>query len=478
MAAPQPISNRYVGPLLVLLVLADLALTFGQNYLLPLDGDLAAIVLPSPWYKTVLHDPFGWAVLTKNAVYAAPNRFFAHAAMVGYWRYVPRGLQALATPIESIYLAGALFNTAVQVLLLSLLATYIRPLLPGAGRRSWWLAVVVLAPLFQMTSFNAQMGILSRAWTYTFFYAFPLALLLLWLLPFHRAALRGQRFRLAWPLALLWVAFAVVLAFNGTVVTAAVVVLLLGVVAHGARVRWRTGAGPAWWSGQALRLGLWLGALCALSLYIGRNNAENNHAYSIWELYAKLPQGILNILKGKLGLPLLLAFVLLNAQLVRRFTLPTAAGQRVQQVLRWVGLFALIYLLLLPFGGYRPYRAYLVRNDSVLPILLGLVFAYGLSTLHLLRELPAAARRWYVGSLVLVLAVFVNADRKLWVRENNYCERASLQQLAQAPEDVVHLPADCHVLSWEAIADPAQSAAQADLLYYWGVTPVRKRYYQ
>ncbi|MDO7877289.1 hypothetical protein Q5H93_21270 [Hymenobacter sp. ASUV-10] len=471
--------NRYLTWLLVLLVLLDLAHTFAQSYYLPLDGDLAAIVLPSAWYQPVLHDPFGWAVLSKNAVYAAPNRFFAHAAMVGYWRQVPRWLQAVAAPIDSIYLAAALFNAAVQALLLGLLAAHARRLLPTLGRAGSWLTAALLTPLFQLTSFGAQMGILSRSLTYTFFYAFPLALLLLWLLPFGRAASRAQPLRLPAPVVGLWAMLAVVLAFNGAVVTAAVAVLGLLMAGQGAAQRYRTGQWPAWWSGQALGLGLWLGALCAYSLFIGRNNAENSHLYTLGALYQRLPQGIWNALTGKLGLPLLVLFVVLNGQLVRRFTRPTAEGQRVRQLLRWMAVFAGLYLLLLPLGGHRPYRDYLVRNDSALPVLLGLLLAYGVSTLHLLGNLPARARRWYLGGVLALTGVFVGADYHLWYRgENNHCERAGLQLLAQSPAPVVRLPADCKVMSWVPLTDPQQSATNAELLYYWSVTPTRKLYYQ
>jgi hypothetical protein len=472
-------NNRYLKWLLVLLVLLDLAHTFAQSYYLPLDGDLAAIVGPSDWYRPVLHDPFGWAVLSKNAVYAAPNRFFAHVAMVGYWRQVPRWLQAVASPIDSIYLSGALFTTAVQALLLALLAAYARLLLPWLGRAGSWLTAALLTPLFQLTSFSAQMGILSRSLTYTFFYAFPLALLLLWLLPFGRAASRAQPLWLPAPVAGLWAVLAVVLAFNGAIVTAAVAVLGLVVAGQGAWVWRRTGQRPVWWSGQALGLGLWLGALCAYSLYIGRNNAENSHLYTLGELYQRLPQGIAKALTGKLGLPLLVAFVLLNGQLVRRFTLPTPEGQRVRWLLRWTAVVAGLYLVLLPLGGHRPYRDYLVRNDSVLPVLLGLLLAYGVSTLHLLGRLPTRARRWYLGGVLALTGVFLGADYHLWYRtDNNGCERAGLTLLAQSPEPVVRLPADCNVMSWEPVTDPQQSATNAGLLYYWGVTPTRKLYYQ
>ena len=456
-----------------------------QNYQQPLDGDLAAIVLPNAWYQGVLRDPLGWTVLRDHAVYAAPNRFFAHLALLSYMRAVPRWLQAVASPIDSIYLAGALFSTVVQAALLALLATYVRLARPGPGARGWWLTVALLGPLFQTAGFYGQMGIISRSLTYTFFYAFPLALLLLWLLPLFGAMCRRQPLRLPALLVPVWLALAVVLALNGPLVPAAAAVLGAVGVGHWAGQVWRQRAAggpgrwarPAWWSGQAAGLGVFFAFMCAYSLFIGRNNAENTHTLSLAELYLRIPRGVVEELTSKLGLPLLVAFVLLNAGLLRRYA-PTAPGPHVRQVLRWAGWFALVYILLLPLGGYRPYRFYLLRNDSILPVLLGLLFAYGLSTLQLLRQLPPRARRWYGAGVLLLTLIFLNADRRLWLRDNNACERRALAQLASTPARVVRLPADCTVMSWRPVADTTESAASADLLYYWGVTPTRKRYYQ
>lgn len=475
--------KRYATALLLLLAGLDLAFTFVQNCQLPIDGDLAAIVLPSPWYQAVLHDPLGWAVLRDHAVYAAPNRFFAHIALMGYMRTVPRWLQLVVSPIDSIYLASALFNTAVQAALLALLASYVRLALSGS-RRSWWLAVVLLGPLFQTAGFYGQMGIVSRSLTYTFFYTFPLTLLLLWLLPFYRAMWYRQPLQLPAAVVALWLGLAVVLALNGPVVPAAAIMLAGLAAGHWA---WRTirrpsgttvwQAKPVWWSDQAIALVLFMVAMCGYSLFIGLNNSENSHSISLAELYRRLPFGVVEEFTSKLGLPLLTAFVVLNAWLLGR-PAPTAEGRRVRLLLYWVGAFAVFYILFLPLGGYRPYRFNLLRNDSILPVLLGLLLAFGLSTLCVLRQLLPPARRWYVAGLVLLLGVFINADRRLWLRENNRGERQALAQLAKASEPIVRLPANCTIMAWGPITDYAQSATNADLLYYWGVIPRRKRYYQ
>ncbi|MBC8083760.1 MAG: hypothetical protein H7Z21_11160, partial [Hymenobacter sp.] len=180
----------------------------------------------------------------------------------------------------------------------------------------------------------------------------------------------------------------------------------------------------------------------------------------------------------KLGLPLLVLATLANAQLIRRLLPPTADSRRLLRIMGWLGIFALLYLLLLPLGGYREYRALIVRRDSVMPLILGLMFVYGLSAHFLLYHLPVRSRRWYVVGVLVFSAIYINAD-SFRTKENNACERLGLERLARAPESepVVRLSAECTVMSWWKINDPQYSETNARLLEYWGITAGRKRYY-
>lgn len=472
--------SRYLTWACVLYVVADLVCTFVQYNRMVLDGDFTAIVLPSASYTPVLHDPFGWAVLTKQAVYAAPNRFFAHATLAAYFRVMPAWLQVVLPPIDSLYAAAALFSTVTQALLIYVLAVYAS----GTGRLGsdrLWLVMALLTPFFQAQGYAGEMAIIPQAISYTFFYPWPLLLLLVWLLPFYRLA-QGQPWRMSALGVVASVALAVVLAFNGPIIPGVVAVLLLGIGWY-----WlRAAPGGSWLARlravprqPMLLLGL-LGALCAYSLFIGRNNAENAWTtLSLGARYQLLPMGVLKQLTGKLGMPLLLLLCLANAYLLRRWAAPTPETRRIRLVLRWVGWFALGYVLLLPLGGYRSYRPYLLRFDSISPITLGLFFFYGLSATYLLRTLPKRGRPWYTGAVLLVAFIYANADRKLHVADGNDCERQALAQLAQAPvaTPIVQLPQACNVLSWKLITDPAQSANNAAMLDYWRVTQGPKHYF-
>ena len=56
-----------------------------QHYSMPLDGDMAGGIVPAEDVKLILNDPFGISVITDNAVYPNPNRYFAHWTFFTYF---------------------------------------------------------------------------------------------------------------------------------------------------------------------------------------------------------------------------------------------------------------------------------------------------------------------------------------------------------------------------------------------------------
>lgn len=472
--------------LLLLLLLADLGYSFWQYSLLPIDGDLADIVWPSPAYGRVMADPLGLQVLLHNEVYAAPNRFFAHKFLYEYFRRVPLLLQAVASPIASIYAACALLKTGIQALIIYLLAVYATNQ-KSIVSKDFLLVAVLLTPLFQTAGYGGQMGIVDISMTYAAFYALPVGLLLLFFLPFFRQAFHGGQPASGLLQHAGLLALALVLALNGPVAPATALVICAGALLYAWHRTYRQHPGlplPArvWGGVRALprRLLVPFGvfsALCLYSLFIGLNNAENEWAtLPLAERYGRLPLGVYYMLTSKLGFPLLLLAGLVNAWLIRRL-MPGASGQRILTVLKWLGIFSLVFVLLLPLGGYRSYREYIIRRDSILPIIVGLAGFFALSGHYLLTTLPPKARRIYAAGVVLVLAIFTVADKPR-PREYNTCERAMLEKMAASPDPVVALDGGCNVLAWRRITDPQDSELQAQLLHYWGVTPAVKLYYQ
>ena len=177
-------NRRYLYYFLFLLLLADLTYSFLQHYSMPLDGDMAGGIVPAEDVNPVLKDPFGFSVITENAVYPNPNRFFAHWTYFTYFNQVPILLQRFVSPFDSIYLASAIAKILIQLLILTLLAFYL------TGRQKifnadFLIAAILIVPLFQTNGYRSYMGIIDPTITYTFFYALPCAIILLFYLPFY-----------------------------------------------------------------------------------------------------------------------------------------------------------------------------------------------------------------------------------------------------------------------------------------------------
>jgi hypothetical protein len=466
--------------LLCLLLLAGLAWSFLQYFHMPLDGDMAGIILPGPHYSRVLNDPFGLSALLHGERYSAPNRFFAHGFMALYFKTVPAGLQQFASPIDSVYLACALLKTGVHLLIGLMLAAFIsgsaRPLQPG-----FLLAAMLVFPFFQNTAYQGTMGIIDPSVTYTCFYALPMAVLLLFFRPFQRALQAEGRLDMPLWQKILWAVLAVALAFSGPVVLPAVLLASALVAVYfwkktagtalGNRVAQTIRQIPATWKFYLVFFSL----LCLYSLYIGTFNAENNNSVDLAERYARLPEGLLNQFSMRLGLPLLLLGVLANAVLLKKQSgNPEAA--RTLRMLQWLAVFSLIYIFLLPLGGYREYRPDIVRRDTILPVLLCLVYGFGLSTYLLLRQFQGKFKITYRVAVALFLAIFVNANLSL--PDQNRCERAALEKIARSPEKIVRLNDGCTVLAWVKISNYRESDLQGQLLQLWGVTGERRYYFQ
>jgi hypothetical protein len=349
----------------------------------------------------VLHDPFGLRALLHHEMYPAPNRFFAHIFLSVYFRHVPLLLQAVLSPVDSAYAAAAVLKLAIHALLVYVLAVAVSNSRNVLGRK-FLLAAVLITPLLQTAGYNGQMGVIDISVTYAVFYALPVALLLLFFLPFLREALHGETPRLSLLSYLGLLGLAIVLAFNGPIVPPTVLIICPSALLLSWHRRFRAYPASVPLVPRAAKalgdiplpklvLFLFFSALSLYSLYLGRYNAENLWAsLPLVERYARLPLGVFYQLTGKLGFPLLLAMLLLNAWLIRRMVL-TALGRRAQHTLKWLGVFSLIFILLLPMGGYRAYREYIIRRDTILPIIVGIIGCFALSSCYLFA--PSAAAR-------------------------------------------------------------------------------------
>ncbi len=468
---------------LIFFILFELCFTFAQHYHISLDGDMAAIVVPSNGYSTVLHDPFGMNVLLHDSIYPAPNRYFAHLIQKEWFQQVPLMLQSLSKPVDSVYLSSALLKTLTEFTLILLLGFFI------TGKTKLWdeqflIAASLIAPLFQTYGYSGTIGIIDHAPTYVVFYPLSTIFILIFFFPLFQSYFHAQK-ELSIRNVIIALMLALVISFNGALNSAIVLLVSPMIICHlwlqnfqknekqNVIIRlWNAWKQIGWKTTLPM---VFIVLLSLYSFYIGRNNAENNwETLPLAERFARLPMGLFNILTRKAGFILLILSITINFYLIRKWKL-NGETEKLRKLTFWILAFIILYTLLLPFGGYRSYRPNIIRRDTYLPVILSLFFLYGYSTLFLLRYAIENRKKIYVGFIILFTFIFFASD--LEIREHNACERKALEEIAASELDTVKLSVECKVLSWGPIYNPILSETNAELLKMWRITKRKKLYF-
>jgi hypothetical protein len=459
--------------LFIVLLLLDLLFSFTQHYYKSLDGDMATIVLG---YPEVMNDPFGINVVLHQQVYGGTNRFFAHWTMSQYFKTAPLLIQNFTTPIESIYVSCALAKTIIQAIIILTLAFLISRS-KDFRNFNFLLSAVLITPLFQTNGYSGYMGIINASITYAFFYSFWVAMTLLFLTGIHKYIFKNNWNNLNTTRLILLLSFSIVLALGGPLNAAIIPIGMFVILLR----TWFTNTTcikaqksiikiPR----KLLLLSSLTGLICIYSIYLGMFNAENFfHNIPLSERYSVLPKGLINIFTQKLGPVLLLFTIIANLILISR--IKENNGNYILSKAKWIGLFILIYILILPFGGYREYRPNIVRSDTFLPVIICMIYLFGATTLFLVNS-QFRLKSAYITFILLVLLIFTVADK--FVKRENDCEKSALSKIALSKEKIIELRNHCTVMSWYKITDPVYSTLNCELLKRWRVTNEEKTYFQ
>jgi hypothetical protein len=470
---------------LLVLTLSDVGYSFLQHYNTPFDGDMAGGIVPAEDVKPVLESPLGLKVFRDKITYPNPNRFFCHWIFYQYFNNIPLLFQKIANPLDSAYLSCAVFKTIIQIAILILLALTISGN-TNIFRFDFILAAVLVTPLFQTNGYRSSMGIIDPSTTYTFFYALPAALLILYFTPFilrkyYNMELKGFRY-----IKILWIPLALVSSLSGPLNPGIALVFSLLLFAQNIIQNIETSG----YSNMSNKLKyafqkipkdyiFFLIPICLFSLYslfLGRyNSVDLSNKMPVAVLYSRLPAGIFYQFTQKLGFPVLFSILIINTIIINA-KLKSLEGEKILRTFKWIGLFAIIYILVLPLGGYRNYRPYVLRYDTIMPITLSLMFIFGKTTTFILKRISYRQKYWYIPLIILVTFIFTNSDEPRF--DKNDCERRAIVKIVESSEPVVKIDNNCTVLSWTKIENPADSESKIKLLELWRIIKEKKLYYQ
>jgi len=477
-------TKRLIYIFLFLLLIADLSYSFKQHLSQPLDGDMAWNLIPANDVKPILESPFGFKALRENITYANPNRFFCHWIFREYLLSMPILIQEFSEPIDSVYLACAISKTIIQILLIFLLGMSIT----GSTKilkLDFMIVAVLVTPFFQTNGYRSYMGIIDPSTTYTFFYALPCAILLLYLIPFIRQFYFDEKIKNQLFTRLFWISLAFVVCLSGPLNPGIVLIFSLLIILP-KLIKFYFLSNQR---GFLLRVSdiisripknYWyclipISLLSLYSLYLGRYNSITiSTQIPLANMYLKIPEGIYYQFTQKFGFPILFIILAINTLIIHKKYNDTE-GKKILKIFKWIGIFSFCYILLLPLGGYRTYRPLIMRYDTIMPITLSLIFIFGISTLFLIKNMSGKQKMWYIPIIIGVLFIFANSDEPEF--DKNECERSALQEIVNSKENIVALEHDCSVVAWEKYDKPEESELNAQLLTKWRVTDEKKYYY-
>ncbi len=469
--------------LLITLLLADIGYSFLQNYYTPFDGDMAGGIVPADDVKPILESPFGIKIFTEHTTYPNPNRFFCHWSFYKYFNSVPLFLQNFTNPINSAYLSCAFAKTIIQVVIIFMIALFISG---SIFKLDFLLAAVLITPLFQTNGYCSYMGIVDPSTTYTFFYALPTILILIYFTPlflkhFYGLELKGIKY-----LKYLWIPLALISSLSGPLnpgisLVVSLLIFIYYFSQNLGKSDTKNGFSRLKFVIQNIPKDYYyylipITIFSLYSLFLGRfNSVDLDNQMPLSVLYSRLPEGIYYSFTQKLGFPILFLILVINT-LIIHYKFRTPEGNKILNTFKWIGIFALIYILLLPLGGYRDYRPYILRYDTIIPITLSLMFVFAKTTMFIWSNFSNRNKYWYILLPVLVIFVFTNSDEPKF--DKNTCERNAISQIAGSKEQIVKIDDNCTVLSWTIIENPQESELNTKLLKIWRIINEDKLYYQ
>ena len=477
--------TKIIFYLLILFLLFDLGYSFLQHNSQPLDGDMPSLLVPAPDVQPIHDNPLGISAIINNESYLNPNRFFCHWMFKEYMTTIPIFIQNYTDPVESVYLSGAISKTIIQLFIIILLAIAISNT-RKIFSMNFLIAAALITPLFQANGYTRFIGIIDVSTTYTFFYALPCALMILYFLPFIMEFYYNRKPLPTLFIILVWGPYALVVSLHGALNPGIALVFSSVVFLHYFTNNYQIAAKGSFVlkifnTMKNMPKNYWLylipvSLFSVYSLYLGTYNAYSiEQQIPLSEMYKKIPLGIFNIITQKLAYIILLLILTINSILIYK-NFKNQEGRKILNTLKWIGIFALIYILLLPLGGYREYRENIVRYDTIMPITLGIFFIFGKTTHFLIHNISKKQRMWYLAVVVCIAIIFTNADKPGFGK--NDCEKKALYTIASSTDDIVRIDAHCTVLSWDIIEDPIDSEINSKLLYKWRIIDTEKLYYQ
>ncbi|MCH2198164.1 MAG: hypothetical protein MK081_05235 [Flavobacteriales bacterium] len=453
-------SNQLQYILLLLLVFTSLGYSAYQHFLMPMDGDLPSGVLVDADVQQILDNPLGLEAIDKPGSYPNPNRFFSHYALHIYMGEIPAKLGSIVKPENAPYLAMAIIKILTELGLL----LFILRITKIPWKTSQGLLIILATHLF-FAAEDHMLGnaIIDKAPTYFFFYALPFFWTFLSLFPLIELIRNPKENPPSWTLLLGFI-FIPVSCLSGPTNTGVVAVVFIMLAVSVLR--------QPDWRARVLKLPvliyIMLFSLGVLySLFIGSLDAIGmTENIPLSERYVLLAKGVWTEMLSRRGYYLL--FILWGTGLAYLRFKDATSFKKLLRPSAFVLGFVVLYLLLLPLGGYRSWRPNMLRNDVLIPVTYALILV---NVLGWKSILPLIVKDWMsaVYVVIVVRALFLFWKFDPLYTEHYLCQQARISELQSTDKDVAAICDECLLVHWWKAENPGESLNSVKLLKLWGI---------
>jgi hypothetical protein len=468
--------NKLLLLLIIVVLFVDLAYSFRQYLANPLDWDMAGGIIPAENVMPVLNHPLGLYAIYENVDYPNPNRFFSHWSIYQYFSKMPVFLQNFMSPVDSVYWSGAIAKIILHIGFLIVLMI----LFTGDKRiftKKSLIAMLLITPLFQVYGYQNHMGIIEKSNTYLFFYTLPMLLLLIYFTPFILRTYYKTELKLFWYHRIIFIILAFVISLSGPLNPGIILIFSSLSFLHLLFTHLKLQPKNQVFQNfktffknippDYLFFLIPASLLSVYSLYLGsHNNVNSLYQMPIVDIYKLLPKGFFLQFFQKPGFPIIFSIIAINFFFLKKYK--SELSSNLFKSYLWVLIFCLLYILLLPIGGYRDYRPFVLRYDTILPVTIAIFYIYISGSISIANILRGKMKTIYISVIILVAIAFLNADRPNF--KDNLCEKEALNLIAATSSDSISLNCDCKVIAWNKQTSFKENTQNSVLLYKWGIT--------
>lgn len=431
---------------MILFLLFDILFSAYHYYHLNLDGDLPKLAVPILWYEDVLNDPFGFKAVTQHISYGGAGRYMCHQLSVLWCEYVFRAIHFFVkNPIVCVYLTTSCLATCIHLGFIWLTKQYVE--VTTKLNSLTVLLVCCLATVFvQYNKYYDAIGIIDRSASYAIFYALPLLLLAWFFLPFYKGYHTGEInfsiFQHARHLLL-----ALFLAFSSPLAQPIIFLIVCWLIFFYLIQSKQSSLKNLFKNKTFLFHTSLLLILAVYAFYVSRFNSERNLSMSLGQRYFLMLKGLYYIFTLRSAFLYIGILAIINIYFLFRNRLDVEYKKRLN-ILIPLTCFVFSYLFLLPIGGYRSYRPYIIRYDTLLPVTFMIVFFLVSTSVFIFSTFKSSRLKSGYGLILMVfIGIFTLYDLNP-EKSVNACQKQSLYFLHENKDSVLTIPRDCALGTW------------------------------